>query len=117
MDRSAWRSRQSHAPYGGERTGGRGCNVEQHRGASPARWSRRVFGTRPGSLIVRGNRIVPIRTQHHDTCMKVSRAALARAHARGPGNTYGTIGFAGTQTNWTQVLSERPGIPATGSLA
>ena len=33
------------------------------------------------------------------------------------GGPYGTIGFAGTQTNWTQVLSERPGIPATGNFA
>ena len=30
---------------------------------------------------------------------------------------YGTIGFAGTHTNCTQVLRERPGIPATGSFA
>jgi hypothetical protein len=37
--------------------------------------------------------------------------------AREPVNTYGTIGFVGTQTNWTQVLSERPGIPATGNFA
>jgi hypothetical protein len=56
-----------------------------------------VLGTRPGSLIVRGTGRADHRTRHHDTCMKVS--ALARAHARGPVNTYGTIGFAGTQTN------------------
>jgi len=36
---------------------------------------------------------------------------------RALGHIYGPIGFAGTQTNWTHVLRERPSVPAAGSFA
>jgi hypothetical protein len=56
---------------------------------------------------------------------KTSRPALTNERMNaisGPaigecGHAYGTRGFAGTHTNCTQVLRERPGIPATGSFA